>query len=154
MRRPLRLALLLLFVAPFVALFTWRSAETVPLHAARTGTLCTQCHFDPNGGGPRNEFGFMFLRNRHSLEPEGEGSPWQDLAVVNKVGETMPLFLGLNQRFMLLGNTTIESDSLDRFGFFNMESAIHITFQPHQALTLVDSRGGNPFGGSSPVEQK
>ena len=33
------------------------------------------CHFDPNGGGPRNDFGFAFARNRHSLEPEPEGEP-------------------------------------------------------------------------------
>jgi hypothetical protein len=140
MRRPLRFLASLLLVAPLAALFTWQRAETVPLYAARTGNLCTQCHFDPNGGGPRNEFGFMYARNRHSLEPEGEGSPWKDLALVNKVGETMPLFFGLNQRFMLLANTTVESDSLDRFAFFNMESSLHLTFQPHQALTLLYSR--------------
>ncbi len=154
MRRPLRASLLLLLAAPLAALLTAKRAETVPLYAARTGNLCVQCHFDPNGGGPRNEFGFMYARNRHSLEPEGEGSPWKDLAVVNKVGESMPLFFGLNQRFMLLGNTSIESDSLDRLGFFNMESALHVTFQPHHALTLVYSRGANPFGGSGSVEQK
>jgi hypothetical protein len=154
MRRPLRLTLLLLLVAPLVALLSWRSAETVPLYAARTGNLCTQCHFDANGGGPRNEFGFMFARNRHSLEPEGEGSPWQDLNLVNKVGESMPLYFGINQRFMLLANSTVENDSLDRFGFFNMENSIHMAFQPHQALTLVYSRDAFSSGTSGAVENK
>lgn len=130
-------------------------AETVPLYAARTGNACAQCHFEPNGGGPRNEFGFMYARNRHSLEPEGEGSPWKDLAVVNKIGESMPLYVGINQRFMLLANTSVESDSLDRLGFFNMENALHLAFQPHQALDLVYSR--DAFSASSAtgtVEQK
>src|SRR5258705_13926590 len=38
---------------------------------------------------------------------------------------------------MLLTNSTVKSDSLDRIGFFNMESALHIVFQPHPRLTLV-----------------
>ena len=136
MTRPVRAISILLVCAPFAALVAPRGAQTVPLYAARNGLACGTCHFDPNGGGPRNEFGFTFAKNRHSQEPEPEGA-WKDLNLTNRVGEAMPVYFGVNQRFMTLTNTTVKSDSVDRFGFFNMENAIHIAFQPHPRLTLV-----------------
>ena len=141
MRSVLRTLAVLLLVTPLAALIWPRRAETVPLYAARTGLMCQTCHFDPNGGGPRNEFGFAFARNRHAITPEPDG-PWADLDLTNRVGETMPVYFGVNQRFMLIANTTVQSDSLDRLGFYSMENALHITFQPHPRLTLVYSRGG------------
>src|SRR5437762_7342981 len=132
---------LLLLVASLGSLFVGRSAQTLPLYAARTGNLCGQCHFDPNGGGPRNDYGFMFARNRHSLDADTTGA-WKDLNLTNKIGENMPVYIGVNQRFMLITNTSSQSDSLDRAGFFNMESAIYLTFKPHDKLTLVYSRDG------------
>ena len=122
-----------------------RRAETLPLYAARQGLMCRSCHFDPNGGGPRNEFGFAFAKNRHSLDPDTSGA-WKDLDLTNRVGEKMPVYLGLNQRFMLLANTTTRTDSLDRLGFFNMENALYVVFQPHPRLTLVYSRDGFDAG--------
>jgi hypothetical protein len=123
-----------------------RRAETVPLWAARTGLMCQSCHFDPNGGGPRNEFGFAYARNRHMLVPEDSASHWAGLDVTNRVGETMPLYFGVNQRFMLLANQHTGGDDLERLGFFNMESAIHLAFQPHDMLTLVYSLDVPAFG--------
>jgi hypothetical protein len=120
---------------------------TVPLYAARNGMLCAQCHFDPNGGGPRNEFGFNFAKNRHTMVPDTSG-PWKDLTLVNKVGDNFPLFFGLNQRFILLSTQTVGGDGLDRVGFANMENDIHLAFQPHPKLTAVytlyatDAAGG------------
>ena len=32
-------------------------ADRAALYAARTGLMCQSCHFDPNGGGPRNFYG-------------------------------------------------------------------------------------------------
>ncbi len=137
MRCVLRAIPVALLLASLTVLLLPRRAQTVPLYAARTGLLCQSCHFDPNGGGPRNEFGFAFAKNRHALEPEGEKSPWHDLNLTNRVGENMPLYFGVNQRFMLLTNAVVLKDSLDRFGFFNMESGLHLAFQPHARLTLV-----------------
>ena len=137
MSRLVRAVPFLLVCLPFAALLAPRGAGTVPLYASRTGLACGSCHFDPNGGGPRNEFGFAFAKKRHSLDEEPEGSPFKDLTLTNRVGEQMPVYLGVNQRFMLLTNTQTKSDSLDRLGFFSMESAIHIAFQPHPRLTLV-----------------
>ena len=134
---------------PLCALFAARRAQTVPLYAARTGNLCGTRHFDPNGGGPRNDFGFAYARSRHSLAPEDSASEWHDLAVTNRIGDNMPVYLGVNQRFMLIANTTEKSDSLDRFGFFNMENSLHMAFQPHRRLTLVYSRDGFDEGSST-----
>jgi hypothetical protein len=139
MSRLVRSLPLFLLVAAFMPLIV-RPASTVPLFAARTGLMCGTCHFDPNGGGPRNEYGFSFARNRHSLEADPDTlSPWHDLNIVNRVGENTPLYFGVNQRFMLIANSTVNKDSLDRLGFFNMENAVHLAFQPHRRLTLVYS---------------
>jgi hypothetical protein len=133
----LRVLALAVLSLPVIALFG-RPAVTVPLFDARTGLMCGTCHFDPNGGGPRNEFGFSYERNRHSLEAEPDTtSLWHDLNLTNRVGDNFPLYFGVNQRFMLFANRTVKSDSLDRLGFFNMENAIHLAFQPHSRLTLV-----------------
>ena len=147
MSRLVRAIPFLLVCLPFAALLAPRGAGTVPLFATRTGLACGSCHFDPNGGGPRNEFGFAFAKKRHSLEEEEEGSPFKDLTLTNRVGENMPVYFGVNQRFMLLTNSQAKDDSLDRFAFFGMESAIHIAFQPHPRLTLVYT---NDVFGSTP----
>ncbi len=147
MRSINRVLPVLLIVASLASLLTARSAQTVPLYAARTGLMCQSCHFDPNGGGPRNDFGFAFARQRHSLTPDDSTSAWAGLDLTNRVSDTFPLYFGVNQRFMALTNTTAQSDSIDRFGFYNMENNIFMAFQPHPKLTLVYSRDG--FEGSS-----
>ena len=170
MRRLFRAVPVALLVSSLAALFLSRGGETVPLFAARTGLMCQNCHFDPNGGGPRNAFGFNYAKNRHSVEAETDStSPWANLDLTNKIGETMPVYISVNQRFMLLDNNTKSIDGLDRLAFFNMESNLHFAFQPHEKLTLVYSRdafgvsrdagaparaqeafgmiGGLPFGG-------
>jgi hypothetical protein len=135
-------------------LVTPRSGQTVPLYAARTGLMCETCHFDPNGGGPRNEFGFAFARNRHLLTPEDSTSHWAGLSVGNRVGESTPLYFGVNQRFMLLTNQNTGEDRPERLGFFNMESALHIAFQPHDRLTLVYTLDGFADGPVNSVSSK
>lgn len=147
MRLVLRAIPVVLLLLSLASLIRPKAAGTVPLYAAREGLMCQNCHFDPNGGGPRNDFGFAYARNRHAIEPEDSTSEWHDLDVTNRIGDRMPVYLGVNQRFMLLANSTLNEDSLDRAGFFNMENALHVTFQPHPKLTLVYSRDG--FNGSA-----
>ena len=149
MHRWIRVVFTVLCLAPFVMLLAPRGGQTLPLYAARTGLMCQNCHFDPNGGGPRNDFGFAFAKNRHALEAEDSTSAWHDLTLTNRVGENFPLYVGVNQRFMLITNSTLQSDSLDRLGFFNMENALHLTFQPHARLTMVYTRDGFDGGSSS-----
>jgi len=130
-------------------LMSWAGrSDSVPLYATRTGLICGTCHFDPNGGGPRNEFGFAFARNRHSLEQDA-APEWRDLEVVNRLGEHVPLYIGVNQRFMLLADNTKQAEGLDRVGFFDMENAFHLTLQPHSKLTLVYTRDGFDAGSTT-----
>lgn len=144
----------LLLCLSLAFLLTPRSGQTVPLYAARTGLQCQSCHFDPNGGGPRNEFGFAYARNRHLLAPEDSTSKWKDLSIANRVGESMPLYFGVNQRFMLLDNRHSDVDRIERLGFFNMENAIHLAFQPHDQLTLVYTLDGFATGPTNFVRSK
>lgn len=148
LRRFLRATPGLLLLLSVVSLLWPRGAETVPLFAGREGLLCGSCHFDPNGGGPRNELGFGYAKNRHALIPESD-SPWAELDLSNRVADNVPIYFGVNQRFMMLANTSLESDSLDRFGFFNMENALHLAFRPHDMLVLVYTRGGFNSGSST-----
>lgn len=137
MRAAFRVVPVLLLLLSLGLLLLPRAGSGVPLYAARTGLACQTCHFDPNGGGPRNEFGFGFAKNRHGVTPEEGDRPWGDLTLVNRAGENLPLYFGVNQRFMLLANRHTDVDRFERLGFFNMENAIHLAFQPHPRLTLV-----------------
>lgn len=148
MRLTARVLPLLVLLVVLAQVAPPRPAQTLPLYAARQGLMCQTCHFDPNGGGPRNEFGFAFAKSRHELEPETTG-PWKDLQLTNRVSESMPVYFGLNQRLMLLANTTARKDSLDRLGFFNMENALYVVFQPHSRLTLVYDRDGFDAGSTT-----
>ncbi|HVP14791.1 MAG TPA: hypothetical protein VMS88_04565 [Terriglobales bacterium] len=136
MRSPVRFAPVLAVACVLYAVVVAPRARGLPLYAGRTGLMCASCHFDPNGGGPRNEFGFAFAKNRHALAPD-TGGAWKDLDLTNRVGDRMPVYLGLNQRFMLLTTRGITSRNIDDFAFFNMENGLHVAFQPHRRLTLV-----------------
>ena len=150
--RPSLRAVPLLIVAASIAplLFLTSPGEGTPLYAARQGLACANCHFDPNGGGPRNAFGFAFAKNRHSTEAETQGM-FKDLDLTNKISEQLPVYFGVNHRLMaLFDDNGLPPTGLDRSGFVNMESQLHLTFQPHPRLTLVythDGFGSEAAGG-------
>jgi len=154
MRASRRIVVALLVAVSLTLLALPFRVQSVPLYAARQGLMCQTCHFDPNGGGPRNEFGFGFAKNRHLLTPEDSTSRWADLTVANRVGESMPVYFGVNQRFMLLANQHLSADRPERLGFFNMENAIHLAFQPHSMLTLVYTLDGFATGPDNVVRSK
>ena len=154
MRASPRIVVALLVPVSLTVLALPFRVQSVPLYAARQGLMCQTCHFDPNGGGPRNEFGFGFAKNRHLLTPEDSTSRWADLTLANRVGENMPVYFGVNQRFMLLANQHLSADRPERLGFFNMENAIHLAFQPHSMLTLVYTLDGFATGPDNVVRSK
>ena len=112
--------------------------------------------------GPRRHIAsFIFLIAAASLVPmffsltvRAQGGPpmdprdmrcvlgMPDTLAVNPDRPVCMARAGLDQRFMVFSNSTASSDSIDRLGFFNMENALYITFQPHDQLTLVYSRDG------------
>jgi hypothetical protein len=142
MRLTLRVVPALIVAASLVPLLLLPApGKSTPLYATRMGLACANCHFDPNGGGPRNAFGFVFAKNRHSTDAETSGV-FKDLDLTNKVSEQLPLYFGVNQRLMMLFEDASDATGLDRFGFYNMESAIHLAFQPHPRLTLVYTNDG------------
>ncbi|MFN8588322.1 MAG: hypothetical protein U0704_11055 [Candidatus Eisenbacteria bacterium] len=147
MSRLLRFVPFLFLLAGAVLLLPSRG-QSLPLYAARTGLQCQTCHFDPNGGGGRNEFGFNFAKNRHAIEPEADGE-FKDLALRNRVADDFPLYFGLNQRFMLLTDHQEVGSWPDASGFFNMESGLHLTFQPTARLTMSYSNLTGPNGVAS-----
>lgn len=143
MRPMLRGASVVFVVTSLVSLALFvRPGESVPLYAARQGMMCQNCHFDPNGGGPRNAFGFQFAKNRHTTDAETDGM-FKDLDLSNRVSETLPLYFGVDHRVMALVDdlgTAVTGDG--RFGFYSMETALHLAFQPHERLTLVYTNDG------------
>jgi len=142
MRLSLRVAPTIIIAASLAPLALLPTAgHGTPLYATRMGLACASCHFDPNGGGPRNAFGFAFAKNRHSTDAETSGV-FKDLDLTNKVSEQLPLYFGVNQRLMMLAEDASDAKGIDRFGFYNMESAIHMAFQPHPRLTLVYTNDG------------
>src|SRR5215471_1222904 len=153
MRLSLRVAPVLIAAASLSPLlFLSTPGESTPLYSTRTGLACANCHFDPNGGGPRNAFGFAYAKNRHSMDAETSGV-FKDLDLTNRVSEQLPLYFGVNQRFMTLVDEGGQSDTdPDRFGFFSMETELHLAFQPHSRLTLVYTQDG--FGTDARVTRE
>lgn len=50
-------------------------AQALPAYAERTGLPCGQCHFNPEGGGPRTAFGKAFAANGHRLSRRQRNTP-------------------------------------------------------------------------------
>lgn len=112
-------------------------SAALPLYASREGATCVTCHVDPNGGGIRNEFGFVYNRNRHATEPEER---WSSLTVDPKLNDWITV--GLDVRVLYLaehrngGGQTLATST-----FFPMQGQVNVAVMPHEHLTLVASHG-------------
>jgi hypothetical protein len=115
---------------------TVRTAGALPIYASRQGATCVTCHVDPNGGGIRNEFGFQYLRNRHSTEAE---TRWASLTVDPKLNDWITL--GLDVRVLYVASHVNRGRTLGTSTFFPMQGQVNVAVMPHQHLTLVASHG-------------
>jgi len=110
-------------------------ARALPLYASREGTKCASCHFDPNGGGMRNEFGFSYLKNRHSMEEE---TKFGDVDVNPQLNDWIRL--GVDMRTVYVGQH-YEGSSFGTYSFFPMQGNLRVAITPHDHLTVVGSHG-------------
>lgn len=125
-----------------LALAGARPVHSLPAYAARTGLDCRSCHFDPNGGGPRNAFGFVFEKQRHDLAPDPDPR-WAELPSTNRFGDV--LYVGTNTRMLYAGMGTW--DLVQASSFFQMQGALGLTLQPHPNLAIVMVRDFGEFSG-------
>jgi hypothetical protein len=121
-----------------------RPSFPLPTYAARTGLECRSCHFDPNGGGPRNGLGYMFARQRHDLTPDPD-TVWAQIPASNRVGDAV--FLGTNTRMIYLYSQLKGANRTNVSSFFQMQGALDVTLQPHPYLTIVMVRDFGEFSG-------
>jgi hypothetical protein len=120
----------------------------LPTYAARTGFTCVTCHFDPNGGGPRKDIGFLFARQRHDLTPDPDPR-WSGLVgLTNNLGDVF--YFGTNMRVLYLYNTAEEfagTKAEDISTFFQMQGALYTALRPHKNLAMVWNQAFNEFSG-------
>ena len=132
--RPGPLLALLLAMVPAVSA---RYVAALPMYASREGATCVTCHVDPTGGGIRNEFGFVYNRNRHSTEAEER---WSSLTVDPKLNDWITL--GIDLRVLYLAeHVNGSSETLDTSTFFPMQGQVNLAVMPHEHLALVASHG-------------
>jgi hypothetical protein len=108
-------------------------ASALPLYATRQGLACSTCHFDPQGGGPRNDFGFQFEKNRHAMTPDV--GKWADLVLANKIGDALYFGTNMRQQYTLVKEDGTSDPAVSTF--FPMQGAFYATFAPHPNLTFT-----------------
>lgn len=125
----------LLLTAAAVAAFA-TPADALPLYGSREGRNCISCHFDPNGSAMRNEFGFNYGKNRHSM---GEEERWSKVTVDPQLNDWIRL--GLDTRFMYFASHQDGASHVATSTFFPMEGNLRVAIQPHDYLTIVGTHG-------------
>ncbi len=111
-------------------------AAALPIYASREGRTCVSCHYDPNGGGMRNDFGFLYCKNRHGLDTEQK---WASVTVDPRINEWISL--GMDTRVLYIASHTDGGRTLGLSTFFPMQGQLNIALTPHDNLTVVASRG-------------
>jgi hypothetical protein len=112
------------------------AGEGLPLYASREGRTCNTCHIDPNGGGIRNDFGFMYGKNRHSMGVEDK---WSNVTVDPQLNEWIRL--GVDFRFMYYASHIQGSDHVQASTFFPMQGNLRVAITPMEQLAIVGSQG-------------
>ena len=111
-------------------------AGALPLYASREGKTCISCHYDPNGGGMRNDFGFLYGKNRHGLDTEAK---WAKVTVDPRINEW--LAIGVDMRLLYIASHTKDGPVIGTSTFFPMQGQFNVAVTPHDYVTVVMSRG-------------
>jgi len=111
-------------------------AGAMPLYASREGKTCIACHYDPNGGGMRNDFGFLYCKNRHGLDTEQK---WANVTVDPRLNDWVAI--GVDTRLLYIASHTKDGPVLGTSTFFPMQGQLNVAVTPHDYLTVVMSRG-------------
>jgi hypothetical protein len=130
----IRLAIALLSVLTMVQVPSRTSA--LPLYASREGKTCIACHYDPNGGGMRNDFGFLYGKNRHGMDTEQK---WANITVDPRLNEWVAI--GVDTRVMYIASHDQGGPTLTTSSFFPMQGQLNVALTPHDYVTVVMSRG-------------
>ncbi len=108
----------------------------LPLYASREGKTCVSCHHDPNGGGMRSDFGFLYLKNRHGLDTEQK---WADVTVDPRLNEWVQI--GMDTRVLYVASHTEGGRTLGTSSFLPMQGELNVAISPHDHLDVVMSHG-------------
>ena len=112
-------------------------APALPIYASREGAKCVSCHFDPNGAGIRNDFGFTYGKNRHSMEPEDR---WANVTVNPQLNDWIRL--GLDTRMTYVASHVHgDASTLTTSTFFPMQANLRVAVTPLDYLSIVGSHG-------------
>ena len=126
----------LLLMAPALGLFMAHPAGALPLYASREGKTCVTCHYDPNGGGMRNDFGFLYGKNRHGMDTEAK---WAKVTIDPRLNDWVAI--GADTRVLYIASHTQGGRTLGLSTFFPMQGQLNLALTPHDYVTLVMSRG-------------
>ena len=127
-------AAILVGFAAFVWAVSAAPARALPLYASREGAKCASCHFDPNGGGMRNEFGFSYDKNRHSMEEE---TKFGNIDVNPQLNDWIRL--GVDMRMTYIADDF--KNGSDAWAFFPMQANVRFAVTPFEHLAVVGSHG-------------
>lgn len=126
----------LLLMASALGCFVTRQALALPLYASREGKTCVTCHYDPNGGGMRNDFGFLYVKNRHGMDTEQK---WAKVTIDPRLNEWVAV--GMDTRVLYIASHTQGGRTLQASTFFPMQGQLNLALTPHDYLTVVMSHG-------------
>ena len=138
-------AFVMVMAATTVSLtYTAGEVLALPYYSAREGSDCGSCHFDPGGGGPRNDTGFLFASQRNDFDDD-PNPKYADLDLTNELADVFYFGTDTNGLFLFsepdTNGTTISS-------FFQMQTALYATLVPLDNLAFVFSLDYNEFSGS------
>ena len=111
-------------------------AHALPRYASREGKTCVSCHYDPNGGGMRNDFGFLYEKNRHGMDTEDK---WAKITVDPRLNEWIAI--GVDVRLLYVASHTKGVTGLETSTFVPMQGQLNVAVTPTDYLSVVMSRG-------------